>query len=124
VGDHACEYMTGGTVVILGRTGRNVGAGMTSGALYVYDDIEALPIRINGESVQLERMRSGDAEAGELRAIVERHLRLTHSPTAARLLDDWEEALTRFWKVVPKASLSLATPERTMEPAQAQGVAD
>jgi len=87
--------------------------------------MEALPIRINGESVLLARMLGeGDHEAGELRAIVERHLKLTHSPTAARLLEDWDEALTHFWKVVPKASLSLATPERTLEPAQAQGAAD
>ena len=120
VGDHGCEYMTGGTVAVLGPTGRNFGAGMTNGVAYVLDDEGTFAHRINDESVMLEAMVGHDAT--ELRTLVERHLALTGSVQARALLDDWVGTLSRIWKVVPKARLALvpAVPEvATME-----GVAD
>ncbi|HVE97791.1 MAG TPA: glutamate synthase-related protein, partial [Mycobacteriales bacterium] len=99
VGDHACEYMTGGTVVVLGRTGRNLGAGMSGGTAYVYDADTSFPARVNTAMVKVERVQP--AEEGELRGLVERHAALTDSPTARALLADWPVALRRFWRVAP-----------------------
>ncbi|MCD2197779.1 glutamate synthase large subunit [Actinomycetospora endophytica] len=96
VGDHACEYMTGGRVVVLGRTGRNLGAGMSGGIAFVHD----LPgVRVNQEMVDLLAVTGDDAEW--LRGVVERHLELTGSPKAARLLDDWDTEVGHFTKVMP-----------------------
>jgi glutamate synthase (NADPH) large chain len=96
VGDHACEYMTGGRVVVLGATGRNLGAGMSGGIAFVHDLPE---IRVNTEMVDLLDV---DGEDGDwLRHVVERHLELTGSPKAARLLDDWDTQVGHFTKVMP-----------------------
>jgi glutamate synthase domain-containing protein 2/glutamate synthase domain-containing protein 1/glutamate synthase domain-containing protein 3 len=97
-GDHCCEYMTGGTVVVLGEIGLNVGAGMTGGELYVYDAPGRLPLRLNGQLVAAER---GVSE--EVRMLVETHLRHTGSPRAADLLERWDEARHHFWHIAPKA---------------------
>ena len=99
VGDHGCEYMTGGVVVVLGRTGRNFAAGMSGGIAYVLDEDGTFATRCNSELVGLERVENGDAEA--LRALVEEHGRRTGSPVAARLLAAWEASLERFVKVLP-----------------------
>ncbi|MDP9394495.1 MAG: glutamate synthase large subunit, partial [Actinomycetota bacterium] len=97
VGDHACEYMTGGTVVILGRTGRNVAAGMSGGVAYVLDLRRA---RVNTEMVDLEEL---DAEDRTLvRELVNRHREETGSAVAARLLADWDAAVSRFTKILPR----------------------
>ena len=94
-GDHGCEYMTGGRVVILGPVGRNFAAGMSGGIAYVLD----LPqIRVNGEMVDLDQVEEDDAKF--LREVVERHLAETGSAVAARLLADWDPG--RFTKVMPK----------------------
>ena len=95
-GDHACEYMTGGTVVVLGEIGLNVGAGMSGGELYVQDP--RLPLRLNTQLVVAER-GAGD----ELRVLLERHLRQTGSARAAELLERWPEAAQSFWRVVPRS---------------------
>jgi glutamate synthase (NADPH/NADH) large chain len=95
-GDHACEYMTGGRVVVLGSTGRNVGAGMSGGVAFVLD----LPtIRVNPEMVDLQE--PSEADAGWLREVVTRHRDLTGSPRAAALLDDWDAQVGHFTKVMP-----------------------
>jgi glutamate synthase (NADPH/NADH) large chain len=97
VGDHACEYMTGGRVVILGATGRNVAAGMSGGIAYVLD---LDPGNVNGEMVDVEELDDIDREF--LREIVARHQAETDSTVAAALLADWDNALTRFAKVMPR----------------------
>jgi glutamate synthase (NADPH/NADH) large chain len=95
VGDHACEYMTGGRVAILGRTGRNVAAGMSGGVAYVLDLDER---RVNGEMVDLEALDEGDIET--LRQMLTEHVAETESPVAAALLADAEWG--RFTKVMPR----------------------
>jgi glutamate synthase (NADPH/NADH) large chain len=100
VGDHGCEYMTGGRVVVLGRTGRNFGAGMSGGIAYVYDADGSFPAMVNMELVDLEPL--DDVDVAFLRSTVDTHARLTESAVAGRLLDDWENTLTRFVKVMPR----------------------
>jgi len=99
VGDHGCEYMTGGRVVVLGRTGRNFAAGMSGGIAYVLDQDGGFHARCNDELVGLDDV--GEADAVELRSLVEEHLRRTGSAVADRVLADWEAAVTRFVKVLP-----------------------
>ena len=97
VGDHALEYMTGGLVVILGETGRNLGAGMSGGIAYVLDlDLG----RVNPEMVDLDPLSATDV--AELREVVARHAEETGSVHAADLLADWPQAVQRFTKVMPK----------------------
>ena len=96
VGDHGCEYMTGGIVVVLGRTGRNFAAGMSGGYAFVLDLDET---RVNPELVELAPVE-GDA-ADELKALVAQHLEETGSPIAEELLADWDAALPRFTEVMP-----------------------
>ena len=95
-GDHGCEYMTGWTVVVLGRTGRNFAAGMSGGVAYLLDPD---PRRVNTEMADLEPVDGQDAAA--LRDLVERHRAETGSAVAARLLADWDAALPRFARVMP-----------------------
>jgi glutamate synthase domain-containing protein 2/glutamate synthase domain-containing protein 1/glutamate synthase domain-containing protein 3 len=101
VGDHGCEYMTGGRVVVLGPTGRNFAAGMSGGVAYVLDERETFAKRCNMGMVDFEALSPADAI--ELRAMVEEHLRRTDSPVAARVLADWDGLLARaaFVKVMP-----------------------
>jgi glutamate synthase (ferredoxin) len=100
VGDHGCEYMTGGRVVILGRAGRNFAAGMSGGVAYVLDVDGGFAARCNRELVARGPLDDA-AEAAAVRDLVERHLALTGSAVAARLLGDWEAARTRFVRVIP-----------------------
>jgi glutamate synthase (NADPH/NADH) large chain len=97
VGDHACEYMTGGRVVVLGGHGRNLAAGMSGGLAYVLD---LDPGRVNPAMVDLEPVSAADADG--LRATVAEHAALTGSPVADALLADWPAALDRFTAVVPR----------------------
>jgi glutamate synthase domain-containing protein 3 len=99
VGDHGCEYMTGGRVVVLGRTGRNFAAGMSGGIAYVLDEDGGFAGRCNTELVGLDPLEDDDVEA--LRALVEEHAERTGSTVAARVLADWEQVLPRFVKVMP-----------------------
>jgi glutamate synthase (NADPH/NADH) large chain/glutamate synthase (ferredoxin) len=121
VGDHGCEYMTGGMVAILGPTGRNFGAGMTNGLAYVYDPAGEFDRQINGESVLVER-GLGQEDARRLRDLVERHVALTGSTHASALLADWDETVANTWKVIPRATLLLAV--TTPDEVEAKGAAD
>jgi glutamate synthase domain-containing protein 3 len=99
VGDHGCEYMTGGVVCVLGPTGRNFAAGMSGGLAFVLDPDGALSGRCNMGSVTLEP--PGEADEPLVRDLLERHLAATASAVAERLLDTWPEALPAFVKVMP-----------------------
>ena len=124
IGDHGCEYMTGGRVVVLGPTGSNFGAGMTNGIAFVYDPDGEFAGKINGESVLLEPV-SSEADAQELRALVERHLAATGSARARHLLEQWPTAQQAFWNVIPRASIAArAEAEAQAEPEPSRGAAD
>jgi glutamate synthase domain-containing protein 3 len=99
VGDHGCEYMTGGVVVVLGRTGRNFAAGMSGGMAFVLDEDGSFEERCNTELVALEPLEVEDLRV--LRELLEEHERRTASPVAARVLNDWQTAQLRFVKVMP-----------------------
>jgi glutamate synthase (NADPH) large chain len=99
VGDHGCEYMTGGRVVILGSTGRNFGAGMSGGIAYVYDPDDRFASLVNYEMVKLEELDGSDIEF--LRTTIDRHRELTGSAVADRVLADWDAQAGRFRKVMP-----------------------
>ena len=100
VGDHACEYMTGGRVVVLGSTGRNFAAGMSGGIAYVYDCDGTFPERVNAEMVELEPL--DDADRDWLLDVIYRHRELTGSPRAAHVLSDWGASLRNMVKVMPR----------------------
>ncbi len=100
VGDHACEYMTGGTVVVLGTTGRNFGAGMSGGVAFVFDQDGAFAGRVNAAS-GLELAPPDREETETLRALVEEHVTHTRSERGAALLADWSAASRRFVRVIP-----------------------
>ncbi|MNB74657.1 Ferredoxin-dependent glutamate synthase 1 [compost metagenome] len=101
VGDHGCEYMTGGRVVVLGGTGRNFAAGMSGGIAYVYDPDNTFVNRCNLEMVLLERVED-QSEAEELRGMIARHAELTGSTLGQRVLDGWQQNLAKFVRVIPK----------------------
>jgi glutamate synthase (ferredoxin) len=100
VGDHGCEYMTGGKVIILGRTGRNFAAGMSGGAAYVYDVDGAFAGRCNQDMVSLSAVEAED-ELEWLRSKIEQHAAVTGSDLASGLLAEWPNASQRFVKVLP-----------------------
>ncbi len=101
VGDHGCEYMTGGRVAILGRTGRNFAAGMSGGVAYVLDEPgDFAEHRCNKEMVDLEELVDAD-DIGELKGMLERHYQYTKSTRAKMILDAWDEMLPKFVKVIP-----------------------
>jgi len=100
VGDHGCEYMTGGRVVILGSTGRNFAAGMSGGIAYIYDPNDQLLSNINLELVEIEAMDQ-EADIEELKELISNHANLTGSAVAQKLLDDWSSCLSSFKKVIP-----------------------
>ncbi|MBV6475480.1 MAG: glutamate synthase subunit alpha [Rhodocyclaceae bacterium] len=112
-GDHGCEYMTGGTVVVLGRTGRNFAAGMSGGIAYVLDEDESFEMRCNPSMVKLEKVlpaaeqpddgsrHRGSADETLLKGVIERHLAETGSEMARRVLSDWPRFRARFVKVFP-----------------------
>ncbi len=104
VGDHACEYMTGGTVVVLGDFGYNLGAGMTGGQAFVYDPKNLLAARLNRQLVDARLI--DDAQATELEFLVEEHRSLTGSTLADTLLGDWAHTLRFFWRVAPVAEVA------------------
>ncbi len=102
VGDHGCEYMTGGRVVVLGPTGRNFGAGMSGGVAYVLDEDGAFAAgRVNTQMVEVGGV-DDPAEAEALRALIARHVEVTGSTHAAELLKTWPRTLARFARVIPK----------------------
>ena len=118
VGDHCCEYMTGGKVIVLGKTGRNFAAGMSGGIAYVYDPENKFSNGLcNTETIEFENISEEDA--AELKAIIEKHVLYTESKKGARLLADWNASLDNFVKVMPteykRALERLATEEPMFE---------
>jgi len=101
VGDHGCEYMTGGRVVVLGKTGRNFAAGMSGGIAYVLDEKGRFAQNCNKEMVELEALNNPD-EIAEVHALIEKHVALTGSDLGKRVLQNWQSLLPRFVKVMPK----------------------
>ena len=116
VGNHGCEYMTGGTVVVLGLTGQNFAAGMSGGVAYVYDEDGLFAKRCNMSMVALEKVEAADIDATKnlgkaqhlnqpdevtLKTLIENHASLTGSPRATALLADWSTARAKFVKVMP-----------------------
>ncbi|WP_372846537.1 glutamate synthase large subunit [Pontiella sp.] len=101
IGDHGCEYMTGGKAIILGKTGRNFGAGMSGGIAYVYDADGDFADRCNMEMIGLEKVHA-IAEVAALKEMVATHQLKTGSTVAAGLLENWEQSLEKFVKVLPK----------------------
>jgi glutamate synthase domain-containing protein 3 len=120
-GDHTCEYMTRGTVLILGPVGRNLGAGMSGGRAFVYDPEGTLAERVNHQLVDVS-VRQPD-ELAEVRALVERHLALTGSPMAAAVLGSWARARRAFRLVAPTAAVALPPPGDESEAEEASGKA-
>ena len=106
IGDHGCEYMTGGVVAVLGETGLNFGAGMTGGFAYVLDVEESFSQRYNPELVELVRMNSAELSehALHLKGLIEDHVRETNSAWGNQILDTLEQRLSQFWLVKPKAA--------------------
>jgi glutamate synthase (NADPH/NADH) large chain len=101
VGDHGCEYMTGGRVVVLGTTGRNFAAGMSGGIAYVWDRDGEFHLRCNTASVELEHVESTE-DIAELLELIKLHSEYTQSPVAAQILDDWTKVFRKeFVKVMP-----------------------
>jgi len=101
VGDHGCEYMTGGRVVVLGSAGRNFAAGMSGGIAYVLDEKGDFSSRVNVQMAGIEKLEA-PAEIAEVRAMVEKHLLYTKSARARHVLDQWARMVPRFVKVMPK----------------------
>ena len=101
VGDHGCEYMTGGRVVVLGPTGRNFAAGMSGGIAYILDNDGKFHTNCNMDMVDLERLTEAN-EIAEVKAMIERHAELTGSTRAREVLDTWDKSLPKFVKVLPK----------------------
>jgi glutamate synthase domain-containing protein 3 len=101
VGDHGCEYMTGGRVVVLGATGRNFAAGMSGGLAYILDVKGDFPTRCNKQMVSLEKLEF-EEEILEVRSLVEKHVRYTDSKLGKQVLSLWEEMVPKFVKVYPK----------------------
>ncbi len=99
-GDHCCEYMTGGLIVVLGEVGRNVGAGMTGGLGYFLDENNTFPSKVNPEIVNIQRVVSQQG-AIQLQEMIQNHVNKTGSPKGKAILQDWDNHLGKFWQVVP-----------------------
>ena len=100
VGDHGCEYMTGGRVVVLGPTGRNFAAGMSGGIAYVLDETGDFPIHCNQDMVEIERVKDDDLE--EIKNMIIRHVEYTHSDRGREILARWDDYSGRFLRIMPK----------------------
>jgi glutamate synthase (ferredoxin) len=101
VGDHCCEYMTGGKVVVLGKTGRNFAAGMSGGIAYILDEKGDFATRCNTEMVGLERLDDA-SEIAEIKQMITKHAEYTNSKKAQKVLANWEENIPKFVKVMPR----------------------
>jgi glutamate synthase (ferredoxin) len=99
-GDHCCEYMTGGVIVVLGKVGRNVGAGMTGGLAYFLDEVGNFPDFVNHAIVKVQRVVS-EAGAKQLYELIQTHAQKTGSPKAQEIIANWEVYLPKFWQLVP-----------------------
>ncbi|GAA4272398.1 glutamate synthase large subunit [Aquimarina gracilis] len=101
IGDHGCEYMTGGVAVILGEVGRNFGAGMSGGIAYIYDDKKTFEAHCNKEALNLDPVVE-QKDIDELKGLIENHYNATLSPLAQRILEHWENELPKFIKIFPE----------------------
>lgn len=118
IGSNGCEYMTGGTVVVLGEVGANFGAGFTGGMAFVYDEDNTFEHRVNPENVVWQRIEVDHYE-NLLKGLIQEHVKETHSQYAQTLLQDWEMEKGKIWQVVPKEMLDkLAVPVTKEAPAQ------
>ncbi len=114
-GDHCCEYMTGGAIVVLGKVGRNVGAGMTGGLAYFLDEDGSFSAKVNREIVKTQRVCTPAGEA-QLKHLISVHAERTGSPKATAILANWSEYLPKFWQVVPPSeSGSVEASDRSKE---------
>ncbi|KAK4359624.1 hypothetical protein RND71_021853 [Anisodus tanguticus] len=111
-GDHCCEYMTGGCVVILGKVGRNVAAGMTGGLAYILDEDETLIPKVNKEIVKIQRVVAPVGQM-QLKNLIEAHVEKTGSTKGSVILEDWDKYLPLFWQLVPPSEED--TPEGSAE---------
>lgn len=100
VGDHGCEYMTGGRVVVLGQTGRNFAAGMSGGIAYIYDKHNEFSEKCNLGMVELEELKSADRK--QIKTMLEKHFKYTRSPVAKTIIDNFKNEQRKFIKVMPK----------------------
>jgi glutamate synthase (NADPH/NADH) large chain/glutamate synthase (ferredoxin) len=118
VGDHGCEYMTGGAVLVLGGTGKNFGAGMTGGIAYVLDLDDSFPHKLNAELVVHERL-SAEEDIVAVKKLVYKHLERTESERAKEILGDWHRYEPKFWKIrpihIPTAPKADVVPPRAAE---------
>jgi glutamate synthase (NADPH/NADH) large chain len=119
VGDHGCEYMTGGRVVVLGSTGRNFAAGMSGGIAFVFDHDATFAARVNGEMVDVLECSADDR--AWLASVLSDHVRHTSSPLAERMLADWEIAGSSFMKVMPR---DYARVLKVLEAAKREGLSE
>ncbi|MCH8025443.1 MAG: glutamate synthase large subunit, partial [Chloroflexi bacterium] len=110
VGDHGCEYMTEGIVVILGETGRNFGAGMSNGIAYVLDEHGHFASKLNPELVAIKRV-TVEEDIEIVQALIERHVQLTDSARGREILGDWERFRPLFWKVAPHSAMTEEGPQ-------------
>lgn len=106
VGDHGCEYMTGGKVVVLGATGRNFAAGMSGGTAYIFDEDESFRSKCNAELVNIEAIEN-KAELAEVYRMIEKHVEYTNSSHGKRILAYWEKYSQQFVRVIPKSYLKI-----------------
>ena len=125
VGDHGCEYMTGGMVVVLGDTGRNFAAGMSAGIAYVLDESGQFPSRVNRDMVGLDRLEAGSPGEATVRGLIEAHVAATCSERGAELLRQWPRFRSQFWVVLPHPPQidTTALPARVAARAAAAAVA-
>ena len=100
VGDHGCEYMTGGILLVLGSTGKNFGAGMTGGEAYVLDLDESFRFSLNPELVTQERLEA-ETDIVTVKKLIYKHLERTESDRAKEILGDWHRYESKFWKIRP-----------------------
>ena len=118
IGDNGCEYMTGGYVVVLGRAGRNFGAGMSGGIGYVLDEAGDFPKRVNTQMVGIEKLEDAK-EIAAVRAMIQKHYDYTKSERAKLILANWDKFVPKFVKVMPKDYKRMLA---CIERAQAQGL--
>jgi len=102
IGDHGCEYMTGGVAVILGEVGRNFGAGMSGGIAYVLDENNTFKQNCNGEDLNIDYIILKGDDSEQLLGLIQNHFEATNSPLAKRILENWETYLPKFKKVLPE----------------------
>jgi len=100
VGDHGCEYMTGGVVIVLGPVGRNFAAGMSGGNAFVFDPAQTFRSRCNLDMCEIEPLAE-ESELWLVHGLIEDHVRLTGSPRGKKILDNWDHLIARFVKVMP-----------------------